>query len=155
MKPSPGLALRATIHCLTGCAIGEIAGMVLGNAFGWPNGVTVVASVLLAFSFGYALTLRPLLRAGIAPASALRLALASDTASIVIMELVDNAFMLVVPGAMGAPLGSVLFWASLIGSLVVAGLAAFPVNWWLIARGRGHAVVHRHHEHQVHGGHAH
>jgi hypothetical protein len=141
------LALSATLHCLTGCAIGEVLGMVIGTAFGWSNFATIVLAVALAFLFGYALTMIPLLRGGLALRSAIGLAFASDTASITIMEIVDNAIMLVIPGAMDAGLTSALFWGSLAFSLVVAGLAAYPVNRWLIARGRGHAVVHRHHLH--------
>jgi hypothetical protein len=141
------LALRATTHCLTGCAIGEVLGMALGTALRWSNRATIVVSVILAFFFGYALTLQPLLRARLAVGSAFRLALASDTLSIATMEIVDNAFMLLVPGAMDASVTSPLFWASLTASLILAGIVAFPVNRWLIARGRGHAVVHRfHHE---------
>jgi Domain of unknown function (DUF4396) len=139
-------AWSATLHCLTGCAIGEVLGMVIGTALGWGNAATIALAVVLAFFFGYALTLRPLLRA-MSFAAALRLALAADTASITIMEIVDNAIMLVVPGAMDAGLASLLFWASLAFSLAVAAVAAFPVNRWLIARGHGHAVVHQHHPH--------
>jgi len=139
------VAFSATVHCLTGCAIGEVLGMVIGTALGWGNAATIVLAVILAFFFGYALTMLPLLRAGMAFATAVRLALASDTASIAIMEIVDNAIMLVIPGAMDAGLNSLLFWGSLAFSLVVAGVAAFPVNRFLIARGRGHAVVHQHH----------
>jgi hypothetical protein len=139
------VAFSATVHCLTGCAIGEVLGMVIGTALGWGNAATIVLAVVLAFFFGYALTMLPLLRAGMAFATAVRLALASDTASIAIMEIVDNAIMLVIPGAMDAGLDSLLFWGSLAFSLVVAGVAAFPVNRFLIARGRGHAIVHRHH----------
>jgi hypothetical protein len=139
------VAFSATVHCLTGCAIGEVLGMVIGTALGWGNAATIVLAVVLAFFFGYALTMLPLLRAGMAFATAVRLALASDTASIAIMEIVDNAIMLVIPGAMDAGLDSLLFWGSLAFSLVVAGVAAFPVNRFLIARGRGHAVMHRHH----------
>jgi uncharacterized protein DUF4396 len=141
------VALSATVHCLTGCAIGEVLGMVIGTAFGWGNAATIVLAVGLAFFFGYALTMLPLLRAGMALGTAARLAFASDTASITIMEIVDNAIMLVIPGAMDAGLDSTLFWASLAFSLVIAGVAAFPVNRFLIARGRGHAVVHEHHGH--------
>jgi hypothetical protein len=141
------VAFSATVHCLTGCAIGEVLGMVIGTALGWGNAATIVLAVVLAFFFGYALTMLPLLRAGMAFATAVRLALASDTASIAIMEIVDNAIMLVIPGAMDAGLDSLLFWGSLAFSLVVAGVAAFPVNRFLIARGRGHAVVHQHHGH--------
>jgi hypothetical protein len=139
------LAFSATLHCLTGCAIGEVLGMVIGTALGWSNVATIVLSVLLAFLFGYALTMIPLLRSGLALGAAMGLAFASDTISITIMEIVDNAIMLVIPGAMEAGLDSLLFWASLAFSLVVAGIAAFPVNRWLISRGRGHAVVHEYH----------
>ena len=139
------LALSATLHCLTGCAIGEVLGMVIGTALGWDDVATIALAVLLAFLFGYALTMRPMLRSGLAFGAAAKLALAADTASITLMEIVDNAIMLVIPGAMSAGLGSVLFWGSLAFSLAVAGIAAFPVNRWLIARGRGHAVVHSHH----------
>jgi hypothetical protein len=139
-------AWSATLHCLTGCAIGEVLGMVIGTALGWSNGATIALAVVLAFFFGYLLTLRPLL-AQMRFASAAKLALAADTASITVMEIVDNAIMLVIPGAMDAGLATVLFWVSLAFSLAVAAIAAFPVNRWLIARGRGHAVVHA-----VHGG---
>ncbi|MBI4962785.1 MAG: DUF4396 domain-containing protein [Desulfomonile tiedjei] len=141
------LAFSATVHCLTGCSIGEVLGMVLGTALAWGNWPTVAISVVLAFVFGYLLTLLPLLRAGVAVSDALKLALASDTLSIAVMEFVDNAVMLVLPGAMEAGLSELLFWASLIFSLILAGIAAFPINRWLIARGRGHAVVHKHHGH--------
>ena len=137
-------AWSATLHCLTGCAIGEVLGMVIGTALGWGNAATIALAVVLAFLFGYALTLLPLLKA-MGLAAAARLALAADTASITVMEIVDNAIMLVIPGAMEAPLGSLLFWGSLAFALAVAAVAAFPVNRWLIARGRGHAVVHAHH----------
>ena len=139
------LAARATLHCLSGCAIGEVLGMVIGTALGWSDAATIALAVALAFTFGYALTMVPLLRGGLALGKAMSLAFASDTISITIMEIVDNAVMLAVPGAMDAPLSSVLFWASLAFSLVVAGLAAYPVNRWMIARGRGHACVHGHH----------
>jgi hypothetical protein len=141
------LAVSATIHCLTGCAIGEVLGMVIGTAQGWGNAATIALAVVLAFFFGYALTMIPLLRSGLELGTAVKLALASDTASITIMEIVDNLIMLVIPGAMDAGLGSLLFWGSLAFSLVVAGIAAFPVNRFLIARGRGHAVVHAYHRH--------
>jgi Domain of unknown function (DUF4396) len=144
------LAFTATVHCLTGCAIGEVLGMVIGTALSWRNLATVVLSVVLSFFFGYALTVRPLLQAGIATGTVLRLAFASDTASIAIMEVVDNALMLVIPGAMQAPLSSALFWGSLALSLLLAAGAAFPVNRWLISRGRGHAVVHQYHGHETH-----
>ena len=144
------LAFAATVHCLTGCAIGEVLGMVIGTALGWHNAGTVALSVVLAFVFGYALTMRPLLASGLATGAVLRLAFASDTASIAIMEVVDNALMLVIPGAMDAGLKSGLFWWSLAISLFLAAGAAYPVNRWLIARGRGHAVIHRHHGHVPH-----
>ena len=138
-------ALSATVHCLTGCAIGEVLGMVIGTALALSNTATVVISVVLAFFFGYALTVRPLLGSGLPLRTAARLALASDTLSITTMEIVDNGIMLAIPGAMTAGLGTALFWGSLALSLVIAGVAAFPVNYWLIARGRGHAVLHQHH----------
>ena len=139
------LALSATIHCLTGCAIGEVLGMIIGTALGWSNTATIVLAIVLAFFFGYALTLRPLISAGMALRNALSLAFAADTISITIMEIVDNAIMLALPGAMDAPLTSLYFWSSLGFALLVAGIAAFPVNAWLIRRGRGHAHVHAHH----------
>jgi Domain of unknown function (DUF4396) len=145
MRSLNRLALTATTHCLTGCAIGEVLGMVLGTAFHWSNSATIVVSVVLSFLFGYGLTVRPLLASGLTTPVVLKLAFASDTASITIMEIVDNALMLLIPGAMNAPLDSARFWGSLAFSLLVAGVAAFPVNRWLIARGRGHAVVHAHH----------
>jgi hypothetical protein len=133
------------VHCLTGCAIGEVMGMVIGTALRWSNPATVALSVVLAFFFGYALTMRPLLGSGLAFAAAAKLALAADTISITIMEIVDNAIMLLIPGAMESGLDSALFWGSLASALVIAGAAAFPVNMWLISRGRGHAVVHSFH----------
>jgi len=139
------LALSATTHCLTGCAIGEVLGMVVGSAAGLSNGATVAISIALAFLFGYSLTSLPLLRSGLALGAVVPLALASDTISIAIMELVDNTLMLAIPGAIDAGLDQALFWGSLALSLLLAGAAAFPANRWLIARGRGHAVVHGHH----------
>lgn len=139
------LALSATLHCLTGCSIGEVAGMVIGTALGIGNWGTVALSVVLAFVFGYTLTMLPLLRSGTPFREALGLAFAADTASITIMEIVDNLVMLVIPGAMSAGLASPLFWTSLALSLVIAGAAAFPVVRWLINRGKGHALVHGHH----------
>jgi hypothetical protein len=139
------LAFSATVHCLTGCAIGEVLGMVIGTALGWGDWPTLLLAVVLAFCFGYSLTLVPLLRGGIALATALPLALASDTVSIAVMEVVDNAIMLLIPGAMEAGLTNLLFWGSLAAALAIAGAIAFPVNRWLIARGKGHAVVHEHH----------
>src|SRR5687768_15043561 len=133
-------AWSATLHCLTGCAIGEVLGMVIGTALGWGAGATIALAVVLAFFFGYLLTLLPLLEV-LRFSSAVKLALAADTVSITVMEIVDNAIMLAIPGAMKAGLDSSLFWGSLALSLAVAALAAFPVNRWLIARGKGHAVV--------------
>jgi Domain of unknown function (DUF4396) len=143
------VAISATLHCLTGCAIGEIAGLAIGTALGLSNWGTVALAVALAFVFGYSLTSLPLLRAGLAVSAVIPIALASDTFSIAVMELVDNAVVLAVPGAMEAGLGSMLFWGSLAFSLAVAFVAALPVNRWLIARGRGHAAVHRT---GIHGG---
>jgi hypothetical protein len=150
--PSRGAALSklawsATLHCLTGCAIGEVLGMVLGTAWGWGNIETIALAVLLAFFFGYSLTIWPLLRSKLPLRRVLGLAFASDTISITIMEIVDNLIMLVITGAMDAGLANPLFWGALAFSLVVAAVAAFPVNRWLIARGRGHAVLHEHHKH--------
>ena len=139
---SYGMALSATLHCLTGCAIGEIAGMAIGTAAGFSNLGTIVLSIVLAFLFGYSLTSWPLLRAGFALAAVIPIALASDTLSITTMEIVDNLIVAVVPGALDASLADILFWGSLAFSLVVAGAAAVPVNRYLIARGKGHAVVH-------------
>jgi len=139
-------AWSATLHCLTGCAIGEVLGMIIGTALGWGNAETIALAVVLAFLFGYALTLLPLVKA-MSFGAAAKLALAADTASITVMEIVDNAIMLVIPGAMDAPLDSLLFWGSLAVALAIAAVAAFPVNRWLIARGRGHAVVHARHAH--------
>ena len=141
------LAFSATAHCLTGCAIGEVLGMVIGTALGWGKAATIALAVALAFFFGYSLTMLPLLRSGMALAAVLPLAFASDTLSITVMEIVDNLIMLAVPGAMEAGPTSLLFWSSLAFALLIAGAAAFPVNRWLIARGKGHAVVHQHHEH--------
>jgi hypothetical protein len=139
------VALSATVHCLTGCAIGEVLGMIIGTALGWGDWETIALAVGLAFFFGYLLTMLPLLRAGLALATAIPLALASDTISIAIMEIVDNAIMLLIPGAMDAGLDNFRFWGSLAVALVIAGACAYPVNRWLIARGKGHAVVHAHH----------
>jgi hypothetical protein len=138
-------AVRATLHCLTGCAIGEILGMIVATAFGLGNVPSIVLSIVLAFAFGYALTMRPLLRSGIPPRRAGRVALAADTVSISVMELMDNLVLIAVPGALAAGLGDGLFWASLAASLVVAFVVTVPVNRALIVRGMGHAVVHAHH----------
>lgn len=143
VQPSLGsLALRATIHCLSGCAVGEVLGMVIGTTLGLSNGATIALAVALAFVFGYAFTLFPLMRSGMDFRTAAKVALAADTASIALMEIVDNAVMLAIPGAMDAGLASPLFWGALAVSLLVAGAAAFPLNRWLISRGKGHALAH-------------
>ena len=141
------LAASATTHCLTGCAIGEVLGMLIGTALGWGNFETIVISIVLAFFFGYLLTALPLLRARLALGTVVGLAFAADTFSITVMEITDNAVLLVIPGAMEAGLGDPLFWGSLAFSLAVAWVAAFPFNRWLISKGRGHAVVHAYHQH--------
>jgi Domain of unknown function (DUF4396) len=141
------LAFAATWHCLTGCAIGEVLGLVLATSWGWGNAASIALAIVLAFCFGYSFTFVPLLRGGMALGGAIGIALAADTISITVMEIVDNAIILVVPGAMEAGLDTVLFWASLALALAIAFVAAFPVNRWLIARGKGHAVVHAHHSH--------
>jgi hypothetical protein len=141
------LAFSATVHCLTGCAIGEVLGMIIGTALDWSNAATIAISVVLAFFFGYTLTSLPLLRAGMAIGAVIPIALASDTISISIMEIVDNAIILLIPGAMDATLDEIGFWAALAAALLIAGAAAFPANRWLLARGKGHAVVHQHHAH--------
>ena len=138
-------ATSATLHCLLGCAIGEVLGMVIGTALGWHDLATVALSIALAFVFGYSLALRPILRAGLTLAAALPVALAADTISIATMEVIDNALMLAIPGAMEAGLGNALFWGALAFSLAVAFVVTVPVNRWLIARGKGHAVVHEYH----------
>lgn len=143
------LAVSATLHCLTGCAIGEVAGMAIGTAVGLSNWGTVALAVVLAFFFGYSLTSLPLLRAGLALGAVVPIALAADTLSIAVMEVVDNAIMLAIPGAMEAGIDSLLFWGSLSFALAVAGIIALPVNRWLIAHGRGHTAVH---ETGIHGG---
>jgi hypothetical protein len=144
-----GVALSATLHCLTGCALGEIAGMVIGTALGFSDLGTIALAVTLAFLFGYTLTSVPLLRAGLALSAVVPIALASDTLSIATMEIVDNAIMLAVPGAMESGIDDVLFWGALAFALVIAGAVALPVNRWLIARGKGHTAVH---ETGIHGG---
>jgi hypothetical protein len=140
-------AFLATVHCLTGCAIGEVLGMVIGTAAGLSTAATVVLSIVLAFAFGYTLTSLPLLRSGLALGAVVPLALASDTISIAVMEVVDNAIIWLIPGALDATLSDVGFWAALAAALLVAGAVALPVNRRLIARGKGHAVVHAHHAH--------
>ncbi len=148
------LAFSATAHCLTGCAIGEVLGLVIGTILGWGTLATIALAVVLAFFFGYSLTMLPLLRSGMALATVLPIAFAADTLSITVMEIVDNLIILIIPGAMEAELTSLPFWGSLTFALAIAFVAAFPVNRWLIARGKGHAVVHERH-HGAHGGHEH
>ena len=143
------VAISATLHCLTGCAIGEVAGVAIGTALGFSNLATIALAVVLAFLFGYTLTSLPLLRAGLALGAVIPIAFASDTLSIATMEVVDNLIILTIPGAMEAGLGDLLFWGSLAFALVVAGAIAMPVNRWLIARGKGHVAVH---ETGIHGG---
>jgi hypothetical protein len=143
------MAISATLHCLTGCAIGEIVGMAIGTALGLSNLTTVVLAIVLAFVFGYGLTSLPLLRAGLALGAVIPIALASDTLSIATMEVIDNLIVLAVPGAMAAGLGSLLFWGSLSFALAIAAVVTVPVNRYLLARGKGHAVVHRT---GIHGG---
>ncbi|MET8572835.1 DUF4396 domain-containing protein [Streptomyces sp. NPDC004783] len=138
-------AARATLHCLTGCAVGEILGMVIGTALAWGNAPTMIVAIALAFVFGYSFTLFAVVRAGVSLRTAIRIALAADTVSIAVMELIDNGIIAVVPGAMDAHLSDGLFWYALLGGLVVAFLLTTPVNKWMIGRGRGHAVVHAHH----------
>ncbi|MEV4600857.1 DUF4396 domain-containing protein [Amycolatopsis sp. NPDC049253] len=140
-------AIQATLHCLTGCAIGEVLGMVLGTAFGLHNAATVALSIVLAFVFGYGLTMRGVLKSGLTFSAAFKVALAADTVSIAVMEIVDNLVIVVVPGAMDAGLATALFWLSLLFSLIVAFVITVPVNKWMIGRGKGHAVVHAHHHH--------
>ncbi len=147
MQASWPVALSATLHCLTGCAIGEVVGMIVGTALGWSDGATIALAIGLAFLFGYTLTSIPLLRAGMALGAVIPIALATDTVSIAIMEIVDNAILLAIPGAMEEGLTDIGFYAALTFALIVAGAAALPVNRWLISRGKGHAVVHRYHAH--------
>ncbi|WP_443217817.1 DUF4396 domain-containing protein [Saccharothrix sp. CCNWYY140] len=139
------MAVSATLHCLTGCAIGEVLGMIIGTSLGWGNVATIVLAVALAFVFGYALTMRGVLKAGVGFKQALKVALAADTLSILVMEIIDNTVMVVVPGAMEAGVSSILFWGALAFSLAVAFVLTVPVNKWLIGRGAGHAVVHAYH----------
>jgi hypothetical protein len=140
------LAISATLHCLTGCAIGEVLGLALATWWGWPNGPSIGLAIVLAFFFGYSLTIAPVLRSGLSLRTALKVALAADTLSIVTMEIMDNGVVLALPGAMQAGLTDVLFWGSLAVSLVVAFVVTVPVNRALIARGKGHAVVHAYHQ---------
>ncbi|WP_051499086.1 DUF4396 domain-containing protein [Nocardia sp. BMG51109] len=141
------MAATATLHCLTGCAIGEILGMVIGTALGWHNAPTMILAIVLAFVFGYALTMRSGLAAGLGIGAAVSLALTADTVSIIVMEIIDNAVVLAVPGAMDAGLTDALFWGSLIFALAVAFVVTTPVNKWMIGRGKGHAVMHSLHGH--------
>jgi len=138
-------AISATVHCLTGCAIGEVLGMVLATWWGWANGPSILLAIVLAFFFGYLLTFTSVRRHGLTPREAIRVAIAADTVSILVMELIDNLFILVVPGAIDAGLADVLFWWSLAASLAIAFVVTVPVNRWMIGRGRGHAVVHSMH----------
>jgi hypothetical protein len=143
------LALSATVHCLTGCAIGEVLGMILATWWGWGDLASIALAIVLAFFFGYTLTSLPLLRSGMSLRQVAPLAFASDTASITTMEIVDNLIIVIVPGALAAGLGDPLFWGSLAVSLLIAGAVAYPLNRWLIRRGKGHAVVHAHHAHEL------
>lgn len=157
MEPSVSLtrmAVSATLHCLTGCAIGEILGMVIGTAFEWSNFQTIILSIILAFSFGYTLSALPVIRGGIPAKKAFRLVLLADTLSIATMEVVDNLVVLVIPGAMEATLDMILFWVSLLISLVAAFIVAVPVNRFLLARNKGHALTHQYH-HAHHEDHSH
>lgn len=138
-------AFSATLHCLTGCAIGEVLGMIIGMSIGLSNLHTIILAIVLAFLFGYTLSILPVVRSGVALKAALLLVLAADTLSITVMEIVDNIVMIVIPGAMDAGLNSLLFWGSMALSLVVAFIAAFPVNRFLLSRGKGHALIHEHH----------
>ena len=159
MDPLTRTAVQATLHCLTGCAIGEISGMVIGNALNWHGAATVVLSIVLAFGFGYALSMRPLLKSGLPFKKAGRVALAADTTSITTMEIVDNLFIILVPGALAAGLLTGLFWVTLIASLAIAFVVTVPVNRWLISKGKGHAVAHQYHhghgDHIAHDAHSH
>lgn len=143
---SRAMAVSATLHCLTGCAIGEVTGLLIGPALGLGTGATVVLAVALAFLFGYTLSTLPLLRAGLGVGAALSVVLAADTLSIATMEVVDNLVMAVVPGAMDAGLVNVVFWVAMPVALAAAFAAAYPVNRWLLARGRGHALTHEFHD---------
>jgi hypothetical protein len=149
MQPSINqTAISATLHCLTGCAIGEILGLIIGESLGWSNGKTIVLAVALAFLFGYGLSILPLLKAKIALGAALGVVLAADTLSIATMEIVDNGVMAIIPGAMEAGLVNPVFWLSMSLALSVAFVAAFPVNRYLLQRGKGHALMHKYHEQQ-------
>ena len=138
-------AVSATVHCLTGCAIGEVLGMILATWWSWSNGPSIVLSIVLAFFFGYLLTSTAVLRAGAPLRTAVAVALAADTVSILVMEIVDNVVLVAVPGALNAGLGDILFWGSLVLSLVVAFVVTVPVNRAMIGRGKGHAAMHEYH----------
>ena len=150
MKNTNAMAVSATLHCLTGCAIGEILGLIIGTALGLGNVVTIIIAVALAFLFGYTLSTLPLLKAGLAVGSALRVVLAADTLSIATMEVVDNLVMAVIPGAMNAGLVNPIFWFGMAIALTAAFFAAYPVNRRLLERGKGHALTHRYHQHGAH-----
>ncbi len=155
METSWRMAISATLHCLTGCAIGEVLGMVLATWWGWSTVPSLALAIVLAFFFGYLLTFMSVRRAGLAVGAAVSTALAADTVSITVMEIVDNAFLVLLPGAMDASLSSALFWWSLAVALAIAFVVTVPVNKWMIGRGKGHAVVHEmhsHHEHDAHHG---
>jgi hypothetical protein len=139
------LAFTATVHCLTGCSIGEILGLVIAGWLGWGTAASIGLAVVLAFAFGYALAIRPLLASGLSLGQAIRLALAADTVSIIVMEIVDNGIMLMIPGAMEAHITDAFFWGSLVVALSVAFVVTYPINRWLISRGRGHALAHSSH----------
>jgi hypothetical protein len=139
------MAVSATLHCLTGCAIGEVAGLIIGTAAGLSNGVVIVLSIALAFVFGFSLSSLPLLKAGLGLGAALSVVFAADTLSIATMELTDNVVMALIPGAMNAGLVNVLFWVGMMISLTIAFFAAWPVNRWLLQRGKGHALTHEYH----------
>lgn len=143
-------SLSATLHCLTGCSIGEVLGMTISAGANLKTAPSIIISIILAFSFGYALSMRSLLKHKLSFKKSMKLAFASDTASMTTMEIADNAFILIIPGAINAGLNTILFWWSLLFSLVIAFAVAFPVNRWLIARGKGHAVVHEFHHHNHH-----
>jgi hypothetical protein len=152
MEPSlRQTALSATLHCLTGCAIGEVLGLIIGEALGWPTAGTVALAIVLAFVFGYSLSMRPVLKSGVPLKVALGLVLAADTLSIATMEIVDNTVMAAIPGAMEAGLDNPTFWWGMAVALAAAFVAAYPVNYYLLKRGKGHALTHEYHNH--HGGH--
>lgn len=154
-KSLNSIAASATLHCLTGCAIGEIAGLMIGTALGLSSLATIALAIVLAFIFGYALSTLPLVKSGMGFLTALSLVFAADTLSIATMEVVDNAVMLVIPGAMDAGLVNPLFWISMMLALGAAFVAAFPVNRYLLTKGKGHALIHKHHDHHDHKEHVH